>query len=175
VIRDDTRLRIISVFNPPLVGNQTHDADGAYPPAGQIPPGQERMLVRTLEDVCRAGRVVETGGFATSERYLTVADGLGFSFHSVRIRKGREGDLWYKHDWEGDPALEGTLEVADRGTGGNTRMSSALARSTPVRIRRWARRPAQMIPFQGSASAISSSVTFAPPVGKATYCLPPAR
>src|SRR5262249_40794570 len=41
IIRDDTRMRIISVFNPPIVGNETHDADGAYPPSGKIPPGQE--------------------------------------------------------------------------------------------------------------------------------------
>ena len=26
-----TRLRMICVFNPPLVGPETHDADGAYP------------------------------------------------------------------------------------------------------------------------------------------------
>lgn len=32
-------LEIISVFNPPLEGSETHDADGAYPPTGPIPPG----------------------------------------------------------------------------------------------------------------------------------------
>ena len=117
IIRDDTRLRIVSVFNPPLVGNETHDADGAYPPTGPIPPGRERLFVRTLEDVRKAGRVVQTGGFATSERYLTIADGLGFSFHSVHIKKGGEGDLWYKHHWEGNLVLDGTFEATDRGTG----------------------------------------------------------
>ena len=39
IIRDDARMRIISVFNPPLVGNETHDADGAYPPTGPVPTG----------------------------------------------------------------------------------------------------------------------------------------
>jgi L-ectoine synthase len=117
IIREDARLRIVSVFNPPLAGDETHDADGAYPPAGSVPRGQERMFVRTPEDVRRAGRVVETGGFATSARYLTVADGLGFSFHSVRIKKGGAGDCWYKHHWEGNLILDGTLEVTDRGTG----------------------------------------------------------
>jgi L-ectoine synthase len=116
IVRDDTRLRIISVFNPPLVGDETHDGDGAYPPTGPIPAGPERMFVRTLEDVRRAGRVVATG-CATSERYLTVADGLGFSFHSVRFRKGAAGDCWYKHHWEGNLILDGTLEVTDRATG----------------------------------------------------------
>jgi L-ectoine synthase len=115
--RDDTQLRIISVFNPPLVGDETHDADGAYRKSGPTPPGRERMFVRTLEDVRQAGRVVQTGGFATSERYLVAADGLGFSLHSVRIRKGGEGDLWYKHHWEGNLVLDGVFEVTDRGTG----------------------------------------------------------
>jgi L-ectoine synthase len=36
---DDARLRIISVCNPPLVGDETHDADGAYPPTGPVPRG----------------------------------------------------------------------------------------------------------------------------------------
>jgi quercetin dioxygenase-like cupin family protein len=116
IIRDDARMRIISVFNPPLVGNETHDTDGAYPPSGPIPPGQDRMFVRTLEDVREGGRVVVVG-FATSQRYLTVADGLGFSFHSVLIKEGGEGDCWYKHHWEGNLVLDGTLEVTDRATG----------------------------------------------------------
>ena len=30
-------LHILSIFNPPLVGDETHDADGAYPPTGEIP------------------------------------------------------------------------------------------------------------------------------------------
>jgi L-ectoine synthase len=114
---EDTRMRIISVFNPPIVGNETHDEDGAYPPSGKIPPGKDRMFVKTLEDVRKAGSVVAVGGFATSQRYLTAADGLGFSLHSVLIGKGGEGDCWYKHHWEGNVLLDGTFEVTDYATG----------------------------------------------------------
>ena len=32
-------LHLLSVFNPPLVGDETHDADGALPPSGPLPPG----------------------------------------------------------------------------------------------------------------------------------------
>ena len=28
----------MSVFNPPVKGDETHDADGGYPPSGEIPP-----------------------------------------------------------------------------------------------------------------------------------------
>ena len=31
VLRARTQLRMICVFNPPLTGKETHDADGAYP------------------------------------------------------------------------------------------------------------------------------------------------
>jgi L-ectoine synthase len=39
VVRAETDLRLISVFNPPLRGDENHDADGSYPPTGPIPPG----------------------------------------------------------------------------------------------------------------------------------------
>ncbi|MFT7670427.1 MAG: L-ectoine synthase [Planctomycetota bacterium] len=31
ILRATTQLRMICVFNPPLLGQETHDADGAYP------------------------------------------------------------------------------------------------------------------------------------------------
>jgi L-ectoine synthase len=31
-VRAETGLRVISIFNPPLVGTENHDADGGYPP-----------------------------------------------------------------------------------------------------------------------------------------------
>ena len=43
IIRDDDEgLRIVSVFNPPIEGRETHDEDGAYPPTGPVPPGPSR-------------------------------------------------------------------------------------------------------------------------------------
>lgn len=35
VLHADTPMRMVCVFNPPVTGRETHDADGAYPP----PPG----------------------------------------------------------------------------------------------------------------------------------------
>ena len=37
-LRARTDTYLMSVFNPPLRGDETHDADGAYPPTGDIPP-----------------------------------------------------------------------------------------------------------------------------------------
>ena len=40
VLRATTRMRMLCVFNPPLLGKEVHDADGAYPTtAEEIAPG----------------------------------------------------------------------------------------------------------------------------------------
>ena len=119
IIRDEpSDMRIISVFNPPIEGDETHDEDGAYPPTGDIPPGKERMFVKTIEDVRKAGmeRTV-AGGAAVTARYLTADDHLGFSFSAVRLKAGGEADLWYKHHWEANLVLDGRLEVTNSATG----------------------------------------------------------
>lgn len=86
-------MRIISVFNPPIEGNETHDDDGAYPPTGEIPRGQDRMFVKTIEEVRQAGmEFTVAGGAAVSARYLTASDHLGFSFSAVRLQAGAEAD-----------------------------------------------------------------------------------
>lgn len=119
IIREvDCDMRIISVFSPPIVGEETHDADGAYPASGDLPPNKGRMFVRTLEDVRAAGlEVTVNDGRAVSQRYLTAGDALGFSFHSVKVKQGVETDLWYKNHWEGNLVLDGELEVTDKSTG----------------------------------------------------------
>ena len=118
------RLRIVSVFNPPIEGGETHDEDGAYPPTGEIPPGQPGMFVKTVEGVRNAGReLVLAGGAATSTRYLSAADNLGFSLHGVRLKAGTAFALWYKHHWEANLILDGTLEVTDHASGETHRLA----------------------------------------------------
>ena len=118
ICEEPSDLRVISVFCPPLEGDETHDVDGSYPPTGDAPQGQDRMFVRTLADVRNTGleRVI-AGGVAISARYLTAADQLGFSFSVVRLQASGEADLWYKHHWEANVVLDGTLEVTDSVTG----------------------------------------------------------
>ena len=120
---EDESMRIISVFNPPIVGEETHDEDGAYPPTGEIPPGQPRMFVRTAEDIRNAGNeLVLADGAVTSTRYLLAADNLGFSLHGVRAPAGMVIDLWYKHHWEANLILDGALLVTDRASGETHRL-----------------------------------------------------
>ncbi len=37
-VKAKTDTYLMSIFNPPLKGDETHDADGSYPPSGEIPP-----------------------------------------------------------------------------------------------------------------------------------------
>ncbi len=111
-------LRIISVFNPPLMGNETHDADGSYPPTGPIPPGRERMFVKTINELRAAGREkMVAGGSARSVRMLLAEDRVGVTIADVKLAAGNRNVLWYKHHWEANYILSGHGEVADLTTG----------------------------------------------------------
>ncbi len=115
---DDEALKIISVFNPPIEGDETHDDDGAYPPTGETPAGPERMFVRTRADVEAAGLTISrANGASQVARFVVADDGLGFALSDVNFRAGREVDLWYKNHWEANLILDGTLALTHRTTG----------------------------------------------------------
>ena len=51
-----TDVHLVSIFSPAVMGNERHDADGAFPPTGDIPPAWQgdagrAMYVKRLEDV----------------------------------------------------------------------------------------------------------------------------
>ena len=115
---DEEALRIISTFNPPIEGDETHDDDGAYPPTGDIPEGPGRMLVRSRDDVAAQGLAFSRAdGASRIARFVTARDNLGFAISEVRFKQGREADLWYKNHWEANLVLDGTFEVTERNTG----------------------------------------------------------
>ena len=113
-----TEVRLLAIFNPPLSGEERHDADGAYPPTGELPAGPDRMFVRSLDGLRAAGRErVVAGGSARSVRALLAADGLGFTVCDVRLAAGNRNKLWYKHHREANYVLAGSGDVEDLGTG----------------------------------------------------------
>jgi quercetin dioxygenase-like cupin family protein len=76
------------------------------------------MLVRTRDEVAAAGKELRiAGGSATSARYITKSDSLGFSFSDVTMEACQEARLWYRHHWEANYILAGTGEVEDVATG----------------------------------------------------------
>lgn len=108
-------LRVISVFNPPIEGVETHDADNAYPPTGPIPPRKDRMLVRTGRDARAAGLSAEVSAGSGSVVHLIVGgDGVGFSVSDVHLKRGHRSDHQHKGHWVAGLVLDGTLEVTDK-------------------------------------------------------------
>lgn len=110
--------RVVSVFNPPIAGLETHDADNSYPATGPIPPRTEPMLVRTPDDVRAAGHEREfTGDTGRIAHFITASDQVGLSYAAVRLKPGHRSEHRYKHHTTACLVLEGALEVTDIGTG----------------------------------------------------------
>ena len=110
-------LRIISVFNPAVVGDEVHDEDGAYPPTGPVPERQERMFVRSANDMRAAGReLMAAGGTTSTIRMVLKEDGIGISISDVGLPAGNSNRLWYKNHWEANYVLSGKGDVTNLGT-----------------------------------------------------------
>ena len=108
----------VSIFCPPLVGNERHDKDGAYEPSGPVPKTDKRIFVRHLSAMRAAGmEKTSASGMSRFVRLVTKADHIGFSFSDVRLNAGAEATLWYKHHWEANHVTAGAGEVTDLTTG----------------------------------------------------------
>ncbi|WP_162913948.1 ectoine synthase [Taklimakanibacter lacteus] len=111
-------MHYVSIFCPPLKGDEHFDADGGYEASGPIDKTDRRMFVKQADEMRRAGQeIVVADGQARTVRMLTKADGVGFGFSDVRLAQGAEAVLWYKHHWEANHIISGTGEVSDLTTG----------------------------------------------------------
>jgi L-ectoine synthase len=72
------------------------------------------MFIRTLEDVRGTDRYkVLLNGALHSARYLSAADGMGFSLHVNRSKPCPPMPLWYKNHWEANYIISGVINVTD--------------------------------------------------------------
>jgi L-ectoine synthase len=127
-ISADTPERHISVFCPPLQGDERHDADGAYAASGPVPKTSQRMFVKRADEMRAGGKeMVVANGKARTIRMLTQADNVGFSLSDVRLDAGAEAVLWYKHHWEANHIIAGTAEVTDLATRQSWKLTSGMA------------------------------------------------
>lgn len=118
----------LSVFCPPLRGDEKHDKDGAYEASGPIPKTDRRMFVKRADEMRAAGKeMVAANGQARTIRMLTQADGLGFGLSDVHLKAGAEAKLWYKHHWEANHILSGTGEVVELATGKSWKLGPGMA------------------------------------------------
>ena len=68
------------------------------------------MIVRTLDEVLKSDRDVESSNWA-SRRFLLKKDGMGFTLTETTIYEGTESLIWYKHHLEACYCIEGEGEV----------------------------------------------------------------
>ena len=109
---------LASVFCPALRGDETHDADGAYPPSGEVPAGLGQLFVVDAGLLRDAGHEkLVANGEARTIRMLTKDDQVGFSFSDVHLEAGARASLWYKHHWEANLVIGGRGTVADAESG----------------------------------------------------------
>ena len=81
------------------------------------------MLIRTMDQLEAQGRVVSIShGKSSAVRLLTRPDGVGFSVSEARASAGKYSELWYKHHWEANLILDGTLDVTDHASGDTHRL-----------------------------------------------------
>jgi L-ectoine synthase len=118
----------ISIFCPPLRGDERFDEDGGYEASGPIEKTDRRMFVKRADEMRRAGKeMIAANGQARTVRMLTKADGLGFGFSDVHLAAGAEAILWYKHHWEANHIISGTGEVTDLATGQTWKLEPSMA------------------------------------------------
>src|SRR5262245_65988214 len=77
------------------------------------------MFIRTLGELEKLGRIRFPVGNDTfrSARFLTAADGMGYSYNENRAKKGTDLVVWLKHHWEANYIISGKGEVTDLTSG----------------------------------------------------------
>ena len=76
------------------------------------------MFIRTLDELEKLGRIkFPADGSFRSARFLTAADGMGFSYNENKVKKGFDLKIWLKHHWEANYIVSGRGEVTDLTSG----------------------------------------------------------
>ena len=118
----------ISIFCPPLTGDERFDSDGSYEASGPIDKTDRRMFVKRVDEMRAAGKEMATAnGRARTIRMLTEADGVGFGFSDVHLAAGAEAVLWNKHHWQANHIISGSGKVTDTVTGETWELGPSMA------------------------------------------------
>ena len=118
----------VSIFCPPLRGDERFDSDGSYEASGPIEKTDRRMFVKRVDDMRRAGKEMMTAnGQARTIRMLTQADAVGFGFEDVRLAAGAEATLWVKQHWQANHIVSGAGEATDMTSGQTWELAPGMA------------------------------------------------
>ena len=118
----------VSIFCPPLRGDERFDEDGSYEASGPIDETDRRMFIKRVDEMRRAGNEMMTAdGQARRVRMLTKADAVGFGFDDLRLAVGAEATLWTRQHRQANHVISGTGEVTDLRTGQTWALGPSVA------------------------------------------------
>ena len=108
----------LSIFHPPLKGDERFDEDGAYDASGPVPVTDRRMFVKRVDDLRRAGgeEVSDDGKMRTLE-LLGAADDVGFNCSEVRLGAGAQVVYRDVKHRQANHIISGSAEVSDLAAG----------------------------------------------------------
>ena len=134
---DRHRLRLtedechVSIFHPPLTGNERFDTDGSYEPSGVIPKTDRRMFVRTLAELRQSGHeTAAENGQIQSTSMLSQADDVGFTLDIDHFAAGVELDRECGDYWQANHVLAGEGLVTDIASGQSWELAPGTAFNT---------------------------------------------
>ena len=108
----------ISIFHPPLKGNERFDNDGSYEPSGPVPKTDRRMFVKRLDEMRLAGQeIMVAAGQGRSTRMLTQADDVGFGLSDVRLSAGAQANICPANHQQANHIISGSGEITSNATG----------------------------------------------------------
>ena len=104
----------ISVFYPPLSGNERFDSDGSYEPSGPIPKTDRRMFVRHLDQLRHDEREVQSNaGKGRSVSLLSQADQIGFELEYIELSPDFKADRQNGPNWSTYHIFAGKGKITD--------------------------------------------------------------
>jgi L-ectoine synthase len=118
----------VSIFYPPLRGDEGHDRDGGYAANTPGPRTERRLFVKYADEMRQAGHErVAVNGHLRTLRMLTQEDDVGFGFSDVHLIAGSEVTCWYMHHWEANHVLTGSGQVTDLASGESWKLEPGVA------------------------------------------------
>ncbi|MEM7171326.1 MAG: ectoine synthase [Pseudomonadota bacterium] len=118
----------ISIFHPPLTGNERFDSDGAYEPSGPIPVTDRRIFHKTIEGLRKAGQEeVSNEAYLRKIALLTQNDDIGFGLSHQHIKANAQITLDKETCWRAFHILAGTGHVSDLTSGKTASIAPSTA------------------------------------------------
>ena len=121
----------ISIFFPPLSGDERFDEDGSYEPSGPIEKTNRRMFIKRLDDLRESsqGMPTENGGICKTVM-LSDIDAIGFGLEHICLSAGAEITPERDSSPQAYHVLAGSGEVVDLASGDTRQLAPSMAIST---------------------------------------------